>query len=99
MFVLYISTKFQYDAKVEPSKEPSADFAQIKVDFMNFCFICIYFYTKLFKLSWIGGGGWGSQLHPGLSYTMEKNYSADSSGCNSSKNESNDPILKNSSQY
>jgi hypothetical protein len=32
---------------------------------------------------------------------MEKNYSADSRGCNSSKNQSNDPklILKNSSQY
>jgi hypothetical protein len=32
---------------------------------------------------------------------MEKNYSADSSGCNSSKNDSNDPILvlKNSPQY
>jgi hypothetical protein len=32
---------------------------------------------------------------------MEKNYSAYSSGCNSSQNESNDPslIVKNSSQY
>jgi hypothetical protein len=32
---------------------------------------------------------------------MEKNYSEDSRGCNSSQNESNDPnlVLKNSSQY